>query len=127
MKRYYLCPVITEQDPDLGTVRRLKLPIGINHSAVIVDGVNWGLAIVAAANHTALVNDSQLDKLPQITMDATLATLTNQQRNTLLNRLTALGVNVSGITTSTPFWEVLRRIGQHLDPNFYEFSFDVSE
>lgn len=126
MKRYYLVPVRTRQTAE-GPVRELDLPAGVNYSAVMSDTLTFGLAIIAAPDHTAFVANAAIDSLPEITMDATLSTLSNQVRTRLLNRMQARGISTTGITGSTTFRVVLQRIGKHLDIDFSELGFDVSE
>jgi len=130
-RRYYLAPIIgagTMEDPYRAKVTAYH----VNHSAVIPTGADghptsaWALCVVEAPDHTALIADSELDALPPLTIDENLSRLSVGARAVLLDKLTTLGIDITGIDQDTTFRTVLRRLGQHLDAKFHEDRMSVS-
>jgi hypothetical protein len=130
-KRWYIAPVIgTGAEED---AYRPKVPEGINWVAVIPsnpDGTprfNWCLVKVAATDHSALLNDAEIDAMPNIALDDPISTLSAAMRNAIQNRLEARGIDTSGITLQTTFRQIVRRIGRHLDTDFGENALDIAD
>jgi hypothetical protein len=132
-KRYYLAPVVgdgTEHNP----YRLAVVDYGVNHSAVIPTDPTtgaplraFGLAIVAAPDHAALLADGTIDALPLLDLDAPLSDLSSAVRTAIRNRLAARGIDVTDIPNSAVFRLLVRRIGRFLDAQFDERSHDVSD
>lgn len=127
MKRFYLAPMVgagTDEDP-----RRPKVadyPVNWTSVGTVDSGV-WTLCLVAALNHTALVNDTALFVMPDITFDVTVGALSKAEQNRLKNGLTKFGIGdlVYGIGTS--YRELLQLIAARLTTGFNENNFDVKE
>jgi hypothetical protein len=134
MKRYYVSPVIgtgTLQDPYRPSLKDALTEEGSSGVWVIAsnpDGTPkypFALCLANAVNHVPLQNVGNVDSLPDITLDSTLAVLTNQQRNALLNFLSKRSISTTGLNTQSTFREVLERMGVYLDPNFNALNFDA--
>jgi hypothetical protein len=132
MKRFYISPVVgtgTKDDPYRAKIAGTGHP----YAAIIPsnpDGTpasTWCLVIAGGANHTDLDADGEIDKFPDITLDATLGTLTANERNRVLNFLSNKGVDTQGLNTSSTFRVVLERVGAHLEPRFSTNAFDVRD
>lgn len=126
MKRYYLAPVVGSgasiEDP-----RRLDFPAGFNLSAVIADGVGWGVGIVAAPDHSLLAGDPRLVPLPNMPLDTLLADVPQAQRDTFVARCQSrLGISVD-LSQFTTYRQMLRSIARRLDAGFREQALDVSD
>lgn len=132
MKRFYVAPVIGD-GTEFNPYRPKVANYAVNWSVILPskpDGTPlfpWCLVIVGAPDHTALVNDVDLDAFPEITLDSTLSVLNKAQRDRLLGFLTKRGVDTSGLTINSTFRDVLVRIGGALDANFKTEKFDVAE
>lgn len=115
-KRWYIAPIIG--DGTEGNFYRLKLPAGVNYSAVIpsnADGTpkfTFGLAIVAAADHTALLNDPELDAIPNSNVDKTMSVA---ERGAVILRLAARGISTTRVATEASPREIVRLVGRHLE------------
>lgn len=135
MKRYYISPVVgtgTIGDAYRAAISdTVRAQNGAGLSTVILsnsDGtpaLPWALCIAAAPNHVSIGNVSGVEAMPDITLDSTLAVLPSNLRNRALNFLTGKGVDLSGITTSSTFGELIDRVGKHLDVNFDRRNFDA--
>lgn len=126
-KRYYLVPVVTEFSDDLGISRRLDLPPGVNHSAVIADNVDWGIAIVATNNHVPLIARAGLIPFPDVSKDIRWQSVHKATRDGFAARLQARGIDTAFIGTADGFREIVRTLARRLDSNFHEDNFDCSE
>lgn len=132
MKRFYLSPVIgtgVKGDP----FRAKIADTGHSYAALIPsksDGTpasSWCLVVAGGIDHTDLDADTAIDKFPDITKDATLGTITAQERNRVLTFLQNRGVDTTGITPTSTFREVLDRVGQILETRFSTNNFDVAD
>lgn len=126
-KRYYVAPVVVEQDPDLGPLRKLDLPAGVGYSAVIPDTGDWGLAIVATNNHASLTSDSKLVALADFPLDGKLSALGSNARTQMLNRLSqkfGITLDLAGLDA---YRDLVRQIGRKADSSFNEDAFDVAD
>lgn len=120
-KRYYLSPLAQDSvgrwKPSLLLSAEWAAEAEGKEANIVTSGftagqpdVSWCLLVVNAINHASLGAVSGVFLMPDITLDARLSTLSTTVRNNLLNRLTQLGVDVSGITTTTIFRTVLGRV-----------------
>ncbi len=134
-RRYFISDIVgagTKLDPYRAKVQGA----GRHHSSVIpvdlVTGIplfSHCLAIVAAADLSPVVSLTGVDAMPDFSLDTLLSTLTNQQRNQLLNRLQARGLPIvnGDLTGSSTFRTLLRKIGQHYQANFLETDINVPD
>lgn len=133
-KRYYLCPVIEVNDPDLGRLVKPDLPAGTTFAAagIPIDPVtgdplsSWTLVIVAAPDHRALLQDVKLDALPEFPLDAKINAMQAAARVALQAALTRRGIAVD-VQSADGFRDLVRQIGRKVDTNFHENALDVSE
>lgn len=134
MKQYVLAPVIQTVDHHGETTYQAKVQglAGLTNVVAVIpskpDGTplfGWALCYVAGTDFTALTADNSIKLLPQITLDSSLKTLTNQQYNALISVLQGQGIATSTLThTTSTFRDVVRLAGQTLDPAFSENSFE---
>jgi hypothetical protein len=127
-KRYYLAPVIGS-GLSMDDARRPDLPLDVpfNYSAVINDGVQWCVVIVAQPDHALMQNSTKLVPLPVFPLDTLLADVPQNQRNAFVQRCqTRLGINVD-LSQFTTYRQMLRAIARRLDANFREQTLDVSD
>ena len=132
MAIYYVTPIIgtgAKIDP----FRTAMNNYNVSNVTVIPTGGDghpistWALvAIPDGTNTTAIDTDATFDKLPITNLDATIGSLTNQQRTTLRNIGTKYGVTkIAGLTNTDTCRTALADIGQQLDPNFDPAQFSV--
>lgn len=131
-RRYYLCPIIGD-----GTLDNLFRPaklydLNLNYVSVLpVSPVNghplftWTLCLVNLDDHSILLNDPEIIALPDLTKDSALSAVSLANRNKLITALSGKGIDVSKIKASTPFREVVRAIGKHLEATFDENSLSI--
>ncbi len=141
MIRWVLSPVLAELGADGRTYRRAKLADKLDatrpgktvkYVAVISDGqpgqINgWCLCLVRAGSFAALDADAELDNALDLDYDDAQPFLDNTP-NTLgwnaakmkrvRDRMTARGVDTTGLTMDTPLWQILARIGQAIQPGW---------
>ena len=123
-RRYYLSPIIGNGQT-LQTAFRAKIAdMGVAQAPIIptVGGrptFAWTLVLVNTIDHSPLLADAALTPLPDISLDTLLTTLSVPIRNVLSAKLASLGVDGT-ITASTTLREIIRRIGQHLEPAYSE-------
>lgn len=127
-KRYYISPI--RLVPHLGWEPTL-LDYPGNVSAKMPpqnpDGtmpINFCLCIVGTNDHTALLADSTLTDLPDVSLDATLSTIPTAKRNAILSKLQSLGVDTSTLTLQTAYRRLVRVLGRRIDDTFDENAFD---
>lgn len=121
-RRFFLTPVVEVTTPMGGVAYASKAATyGVAHAAVIPsqpDGTprfGWCLVLVDAADLAALRADGTLNEVPGVSLSATLGSLSGQVRNQIQNRLTALGVDLAGVTLQWTIRQLLIRIVQSLD------------
>lgn len=130
-RRYYICKVLDSVSPD-GRYVRLKLgDLGVDHSAVIGfdaagDPRPYGIAIVSAPDHTALLADADMDALPDVSLDVAWTAVPLAVRNTIRTRLQARGFSVAEIVAGRTYRQILRFLMRQLDSTADENAFDVS-
>lgn len=132
MKRYYISPVIgsgAKDDP----FRAKIADTGHPYAALIPSNPNgtpassWCLVVAGGTDHTGLDADTAIDKFPDMTKDATLGTITAQERNRVLAFLQTKGVDTQGLTAQSTFRDILDRVGQALEATFSTNNFDVAD
>lgn len=135
-KRYYIAPVVgegTEESP-----YRAKVPAGVNYVAEIDihpaghpqegrPAKPWALVMVATADHTALLEDPDLDALPDVGLETTIANIPTAARANMRERFTARGINGRIAQDADTMRDVIRSAGRNLNPTFHEDNFNVSE
>lgn len=132
MKRYVICSVL--DGPAFGEERfiRPKLyDMGVDHVAVIRftaggDPFPVCLALVSAADLSAVLADADVDALPDVSLDLLWSSLPSATRTAIRTRLLARGFTVTGIVAGLTVRQVLRYLGQQLRAEFDENKFDVS-
>ena len=128
--RYYICPIVgTGTDTDL--IRAKIIDHRPKNTSAAIGGKTWALVRVDTDDYTAIDADADcIDVLEKITDIAgitkseivtwlkarTVADVPAAMRNRINNRLTAIGVSATGITLSTPLWEVLVRVFRAIEP-----------
>lgn len=126
MKRYYLCDVITRSDPDLGTVREPAVAAyPVNWSAVISDGKDFALVIVAAKNHAPLLADSRIKALPDFPLDAKVQAMQSATKSAFRALLSSRGAPTAVLDNADGYRDAIRGVGRVLDGAFDENNFDA--
>jgi hypothetical protein len=129
MSIYYITPIIgagTRADPfrtAMDSHTRTFSAIIPSNSVTGAPLFTWALVVVpdtiSAGELAAIAADATIDKLPITTLDVTLGSLTNQQRNTFQTLGTKYGVTaVAGLTNQNTCRDALIAFGRKLDPNF---------
>lgn len=132
MKRYYICPIVVEVDPEMGTMyipKIAKYGVTASYEIRTVNGIpttNWALCIVDAQNHGKLISDSEIDPMPDFPMDGKVSAIQTNVRNAMINRLQARGIDTSFIGNADGYRDVIRGIGRVINPNFDENNFDAN-
>jgi hypothetical protein len=132
MAIYYITPIIgtgTKSDP----FRTKIAQYGVSQVTVIPTGSDgrplftWALVLVATGQVTTAIDaDATIDKLPITSLDQTIGSLTNQQRNTFQQLGTKYSVPaVAGLTNANTCRDALIAFGKRLDPNFDPNQFSV--
>ena len=132
-KRYLLDRIVgtgTREDPFRPGVRGLP---GINVAAVIPTGPDGRptrdtcLARVGGLDLAAALTSPGVDAFPDFPLDVRMQAMSGVTRNQLEARLVARGFGGNLVGTADSFRDLIRGVGQSLDPGFAEDSFDVSE
>lgn len=132
MKRWYLSRIIgagTEADPWRPALMDL-LP---NVSVVAMPeapgriSTTWTLCLGGGADHSAAVADARVVALPQFSLDASLGTLTNAERNRVRNALSAWGITITVNWQTDSFRALLRQVAEQLRSGWDETAFDVAD
>jgi hypothetical protein len=129
---YYITPIIgagTRADP----FRTRIAQYGVSQVTVIPTGSDghplftWALVYVATGQVTTAIDaDATIDKLPITSLDVTLGSLTQQQRNTFQQLGTKYSVPaVAGLTNASTCRDALIAFGRALDPAFDPNQFSV--
>jgi len=131
-KRFYICKIVGDGS-ETNSYRPKVADYPVKWAGMIPsnpDGTpKYGFAFVIAAtlDHTQLLADPQIKGIPELSLDAQLSSLTKATRDRLLAYFDAEGIDRTGLTLQSTMRQVLRRIGRHLEPDFSENRFDVSE
>jgi hypothetical protein len=152
MSIYYITPVIGTGVPHVDPYRPAMNTYKISNSGIIpvymqVDFDNgnipagkkvgdpiftWCLVVIPTGSDTTAIDADiasgtiNADRLPIASLDATIGSLTGQQRTTMRNIGQKYGVTqIAGLTNANTCREALVMIGRALDPTFDSSSFDV--
>jgi hypothetical protein len=128
MSTYYITPLITGTNA-MGKTQYSSAMANYNvpyaniipsNSATGAPLFTWVLVIVATGAVTTAVDaDPTIDKLPITSLDQTIGSLTQQQRNTFQSLGTKYGVTaIAGLTNQNTCRDALIAFGKKLDPNF---------
>lgn len=129
MKRYYLSPIVG--DGTRGNPYRAKIQdYGVTVAALIPTDANgvptrpWCLCHVEAQNHIPLLADAALEALPDVSLDVKWTAVGTAVQRRLENAMAARGVTIVS-DGQTGYREIIRQIGQALEPTFSENNFSV--
>ena len=133
-KRYLLDTIVgtgTREDPYRASVRGLP---GINTVMIIPTGPDGRpvrdvcFVRVGGMDLSGAVNKIGVDPLPDFPLDAKLQAMATVTKTMLRSRLTARGFDGAGLTENNDgFRDLVRGVGQSLEPEFDEERFDVQE
>ena len=131
-KRFYLCDIIGDGD-EFNPYRAAIADSKVAHVAVIPSDpdtgaplFSWALVRVAAKNHSALA--TVCDPLPDFPMDGKVSGINTATKATMKARVRdRTGASAAWIDGTDGYREVIRTLGQILEPGFSENNFDVSE
>lgn len=132
MKRYYISPIIgdgTEFNPfrpkiaDYGVAWVGSIPSDPNTGQPLF---NWTLVMVNAVNHGTVLADNAIDALPDFPLDGKVSAINTATKNAMLTKLEARGIDTAFIGNADGYRDVIRGIGQKLEPTFSENNFDVN-
>lgn len=132
MKRYYISPIIgtgDETDPFRPKIADYGVPwVGSIPSDPITGRPvhSWTLVRVNAQNHGAILADQTIDALPDFPLDGKVSAINTATKNAMLSELQARGIDTAFISNADGYRDVIRGIGQKLEPTFSENNFDVS-
>lgn len=137
-KRYYLCPVIGTGASTDDPVRPAVADLGASYVAVIPSDPNtgqpvypWCLVMVAQTDHTPLLTPAAraagIDALPDFGKDIKVNAMHDATRSAMWQTLLKRAVPFNDLGSVTGYREVIRRVGQTLDPNFHEDAFDLAD
>lgn len=139
MKRYYLCDVIGDGDPDVdptpttGPFRPAVADHGVSWAGMIpsdpVTGHplhSWSLVVVEAKDHSALRQDARIDPLPDFPMDGKVSAINASTRGQALAALTRRAIATGVFSNADGYREVIRGIGRQLHAEFDENKLDVA-
>jgi hypothetical protein len=133
MRRYLLSPVVgsgTRADPYRAKVRDLLAGQNAGVVSLIPTGpdgkpiARWCLCLVDAPNLTAVLADAAVGALPDFPLDVKVNAMALQTRLALTAVLAAFQVDTGIVVRADAFRNVVRAIGQALDPSFDENNFD---
>lgn len=131
--RYYICPVVgSGVIGDTYRAKALDYPTLETSSAINIALKSWCLVRVKANDFTAIDADAEcvdiFERLSDVsganTKPEIIAWLKSKNvgdypaavRNRIQNRLTAIGVDTTGITLQTSLWDVMLRIFRVFEP-----------
>jgi hypothetical protein len=135
MKRFYVAKIT--ETVEIDGVKRPVLPWdGLGVPARWVAFVNpadgsyirpWVFAVVGGDQHATIEAHPNTIAMPDLSLDATLASLTATQRNWLRTKLEGLGIDVSGFTNATTIKQVLNTVLKMLRGKQDIVDFDVQD
>lgn len=137
-KRLYLCDIVgtgDEFDPyrpavaDLGVSWVGSIPTHpAGHPQHGHPVHTWALVLVAAKDHAALRKLTGVDPLPDFPLDGKVSAINAATKGQMKAALVRRGLNADSLVDAKDgFREVVRGIGQALDPVFDENKFDVTD
>lgn len=131
MKRYYVCDIIG--DGSFENPYRAAVADGTVNAAVTMPNSdpntgaplgNWCLCMVATGNHARLNGRAGIDAMPDFPLDGKVSAIQTATRNAVSARLSARGIP-DVFSNSDGYREVIRKLGQQLQPDFSENNFDI--
>lgn len=130
-KRYYLTGVIGDGSLDDPYRSKISIYPGVNFVQVLsldpAEGLPRALVLAATLDHTTPSNDSQVEILPDLSLDARTATLSVEAKNTLNAALQTFEISPIVINTVDGYRMVIDMLGKQLDPAFNLNAFNVSD
>jgi hypothetical protein len=132
-KRYYIVPIVQYVNEDGFEAYRAKVPQGMSFVAEIPTGPDgrptssWALVLVSAIDHLPLLEDPEIDPLPDFPKDAKVSAMHQATKQAMRAALVRRGVGGGSADNADGYRDVLRAIGRRLNPDFHEDRFDVSE
>lgn len=140
-KRYYLCDIIGDGDadaptpwtPTTGPFRPAVAEYNVNWSGLAPTGEDgrptfmWALVIVGTGNHTVLRDDPHVDAMPDVPLDAKVSSISAESRTALADAMIERGIVIPQFGLNAGYREIVRAIGQVLQPDFDENRFDVND
>lgn len=135
-KRYYISPIIgsgVEGDPYRAKVSEHPMRA---HAVLVPTHPEghpqyghpvhpWTLAIVDADDHAPILADVTIEPLPDLHKDQDIRPLSRPLRERIGERLAAYGVEFDTEKAGIRMRDMLRAVGQTLEPDFHEDRLDV--
>lgn len=134
--KYYISPIIGNGSEDNPFRAKISDYPGVSCSSIIPskpDGTprfTWTLVYVSGLDFSALDADLEIKdvfekfasgvsfgEIQVFLKSKTVGDLAVTKRSAVQTYLTALGVDLTGVTLSTQLWDVVKRVKNHLDPN----------
>jgi hypothetical protein len=123
MKKYYVSTVIGD-GTEFNPYRPQLSDSGVNHVAVINQAVKpWALCLVSAQDHDVLEVAGN-DPMPEFPLDAKMSAMGIGAKTAMNAKLNAR--NITQPNNPDAYREIIRSIGQQIDPAFSEDNFDVA-
>jgi hypothetical protein len=140
VKRYYLCDIYGdgnidgENTPTTGPYRPAVADLGVAWVGSIPTGQDgrplhdWALVLVASNDHAKLRGAKGIDPLPDFPMDGKVSAINQETKVAMKSAMTKRGLPASAIVDGKDgYREVVRTIGQALEPAFDENKFDIAD
>lgn len=143
MKRYYICDILgdgsdTDPTPTTGPFRPAVADLGVNWVGAIPTHPEghpdhgkpvhtWTLVMVAGKDHAKLRDVPGVDPLPDFPMDGRVSAINQATRTEMEQAITRRGIASSVVTGKDGYRDIVRAIGQTLEPTFDENNFDISD
>lgn len=146
MKRYFTSKIVgtgTDQDPYRSAIQsqidteRIANPSFDASSVAIIPTHPEGhpqaghpkfdrcIVVVSGTDMRPFQNKPDIDELPSVELDVKVSAIHTATKNQMIARLNARGFDTAFIGNADGYREVIRTIGQQLEPGFNENSFDV--
>lgn len=122
MNRYYVSAVTSVDigGGDMGYVPALY-DYGANMVIVTAaDNPTWALVLVKADDHALMQADPRNAILPESTLDAAMADLPAELVASTMAKISALGVDTTGLASVQAYRDLVRAIGRQLEAAFDE-------
>lgn len=125
MFRYYVCPIVQDPSEPTNNIAKVMLYPSRQISIVTAIGSNWCLAKVEADDFTLIDSDPDNKDIFEKLTDAagvnksslitflkstTVGQVPVNIKNNILNKLLALGIDLTGITNASFLWDVIIRV-----------------
>lgn len=131
MKRYYISPIIGD-GTEFNPYRAKIADYGVATVSVIASDptgkplLSYALALVSATNHGRILADAAIDALPDFPLDGKVSAINTATKNAMIAKLQARGIDTSFIGNADGYRDVIRGIGQAIEPAFNENNFDLN-